>query len=350
MPYSQLVRFCTRCRLGTAGTAVAAALAATAAMCLPVAAEAQTKVRYVEVVRNLAYLPSYIAFAKGFLQEEGIEASLSTAQGGDKATAQILSGHADITLVGPETAIYVQNSASPEKMIIFCSLTGTSTNFFVSRKPLKSGKFDWSTIKGQTVLGWRPGSTPELFMEWAMKKNGIDPVKDIDNITNIGVPARMGAWLSGKGDFGIFSEPEVTRLEADGKAYVATFVGNHVGQVDYTLFMATDSYIRKNPQTVQAWTNAIYKAQRFTASADPKELAALVKRYFPAVTEQQIVSAVNRYRTVNLWRTDPVVYEKPMQQLQEILIAGGVQKPDQRVKYEQIVNASFAEKAKAAVK
>ena len=347
MSFIHVIRSRSRCRLRRSALALGAAVAA---ICSPVIAAAETNVRYVEVVRNLAYLPSYIALAKGYLEAEGLKVSLSTAWGGDKATAQILSGHADITLVGPETAIYVQNSASPQKMIIFCSLTGTSTNFLVSRKPIRPEGFDWPSIKGQSVLGWRPGSTPELFMEWAMKKNGVDPVKDINNITNIGVPARMGAWLSGKGDFAIFSEPEVTRLETDGKAYVATFVGNHVGQVDYTLFMATDSYIKKNPQTVQAWTNAIHKAQLFTASADPKELATLVKRYFPAVTEQQIVSAVKRYRTVKLWRTDPVVYDKPMQQLQEILIAGGVQKPDQRVKYEQIVNTSFAEKAKAMVK
>lgn len=337
----------SRSRVLRSALALGAAVVAAGALGAPSAASAQTKVRYVEVVRNLAYLPSYIAFAKGFLKEEGLEVSLSTAQGGDKATAQLLSGHADITLVGPETAVYVQNSASPEKMIIFCSLTGTSTNFFISRKPIKPEEFQWSMIKGSTVLGWRPGSTPELFMEWAMKQNGVDPIRDIDNITNVGVPARMGAWLSGKGDYAIFSEPEVTRLEADGKAYVATFVGNHVGQVDYTLFMTTDSYIQKNPQVVQAWTNAIHKAQLYTQKADPKELAGLVKQYFPVVTEQQIVSAVNRYRAVKLWRTDPVVYEKPMEQLQDILIAGGVQKPGERVKYETIVNTTFAEKAKA---
>ena len=58
----------------------------------PTSADAQTKVRYVEVVRNLAYLPSYIALAKGYFKEEGLDISLTTAQGGEKATAMMLSG------------------------------------------------------------------------------------------------------------------------------------------------------------------------------------------------------------------------------------------------------------------
>jgi NitT/TauT family transport system substrate-binding protein len=312
-------------------------------------AQADTKVRYVEVVRNLAYLPSYVALAKGYFKDAGLDVSVSTAQGGDKATAMMLAGNADITLVGPETAVYVWNSESPEKMKIFCSLTGTSTNFFISRKKMDPASFKWSMIKGATVLGWRPGSTPELFMEYAMRKNGIDPAKDITDVTNIAVPARFGAWISGKGDYAIFSEPELTRIEKDGKGYPVRFVGADVGQVDYTLFMATDTYIKKNPKIIQDFTNAVYKAQLFTKTADPMELGKLVAKYFPVVSPQDIAASVVRYRKVNLWRDDPVVYEKPMETLQDILIQGGAQKADKRVKYSDIVLTSFAEKAKATI-
>ena len=337
-------------RRGAAGYVFNLALGGAIALSAAVpAALADTKVRYVEVVRNLAYLPSYVAFAKGYFKDAGLDVSISTAQGGDKATAMILAGNADITLVGPETAVYVWNSESPEKMKIFCSLTGTSTNFFISRKKMDAATFKWSAIKGSTVLGWRPGSTPELFMQYAMRKNGIDPAKDITDVTNIAVPARFGAWMSGKGDYAIFSEPELTRIEKDGKGYPLRFVGADVGQVDYTLFMATDTYIKKNPKIIQDFTNAIYKAQLYTKTADPMELGKLVVKYFPVVTPEDIANAVLRYRKVNLWRDDPVVYEKPMDTLQDILIQGGVEKPDKRVKYSDIVLTSFAEKAKATI-
>lgn len=316
-----------------------------------VAAAAQTKVRYVEVVRNLAYLPSYVAMAKGYFKDEGLDISISTAQGGDKVSALMLSNSADVALVGPESPVYVMNSESPMKLKIFCSLTGTSTNFFMARKaPAAGAKFDWASIKGSTVLGWRPGSTPELFLEYAMRKNGIEPTKDINLVTNIAVPARIGAWLAGTGEYSIFSEPDATIIEQQGKGSRLTFVGREVGKVDYTVFTASAEYIKKNPKVIQAFTNAVYKAQLFTKTASAEELGKLTKQFFPRITDAQIAGVVDRYRAEDLWPADPMVYEKAIVTLQDILIQGGAQKPDKRVKYADVVVTNFAEEAKAKIK
>lgn len=331
---------------------MAGALAAAVVLPSPIDGQAiaQTKVRYSEVVRSLAYLPSYVALAKGFLKGEGLDVSMSTAQGGDKATAQILGGHIDITLLGPETSVYVQNSASPEKLRIFCALTARDLFFLMSRDKIAPAAFQWTSLKGKTVLGWRPGSTPELFLEYALKHHGIDPAKDMNMVTNLAIPARTGAWISGHGQFAIFQEPDISRLQKDGKAYPLVSIGQETGTIDYTVFVATDSFIAKNPKIVQAWTDAIYKAQKFTATAPAAELAKLVGTYFPGIDPALLENGIDRYRKIALWRTDPLVPRDAMEKLQDILIAGGVQKPDQRVKYEDLVVTKFAEQAIKTVK
>jgi NitT/TauT family transport system substrate-binding protein len=334
-------------RLARAATA-AAAIAVLPSL-MTGQALAQTKVRYVEVVRSLAYLPSYVALAKGYFKQEGLDVDMSTAQGGDKATAQILGGRADITLLGPETTVYVQNSVSPEKLRIFCSLTARDLFFLMSRKKIEPAQFKWSSLKGKTVLGWRPGSTPQLFLEAALRKHGLDPAKDMNIVTNIAIPARIGAWMAGQGQFGIFQEPNISRMVKDGKAFPFASVGQETGTIDYTVFAATTSYIKKNPKTVQAWTNAIYKAQKFTSKAKAAELAKLVSSYFPAVSRDLLETGIDRYRKIALWRTDPLVPKDAIEKLQDILIAGGVQKSDQRVKYEDIVVTKFAEQARKSV-
>ena len=83
------------------------------------------KIRYNEVVRSILYAPAYVAITNGYFKDAGLDVSLTTAQGGDKAVAALLSNSADIALMGPEAAIYAQNSESPTKTPIFCGLTST---------------------------------------------------------------------------------------------------------------------------------------------------------------------------------------------------------------------------------
>ena len=226
----------------------------------PIAAFGQNKplvkVRYNEVVRSVLYAPAYAAITKGYFKDAGLDVELTTGGAGDKTMAALLSGSADIALAGPETAIYVLNSDSSTKARIFCGLT--STDGFMLMGRTKVDKFDWSALKGKDILGFRPGSTPLLFLEEALRMNGIDPDTDVKLVNNIAPSARVGSWLAGQNEYGIFTEPDPAQLELDGKAYFMASVGGTVGFADYTSFMATDKYIKDNPAIVQTWTDAIY--------------------------------------------------------------------------------------------
>src|SRR4030095_6488584 len=138
-----------------------------------------------------------------------------------------VSSKADIALIGPESAIYVQNSDSPAKIPIFCGLTSTDGFMLVGRE--KVGKFEWSMLKGKEILGFRAGRTPLLFLEAALRQNGIDPQKDVKLMNNVAIPARVGSWLAGQNQFAIFIEPDASQLELDGKAHFMASIGESVG-------------------------------------------------------------------------------------------------------------------------
>jgi NitT/TauT family transport system substrate-binding protein len=303
------------------------------------------KVRYTEVVRSILYTPKYVAISKGYLAEEGIEQTLSTANGGDKTAAALLSGSADIALIGPETAVYVHNSDSPVKLPIFCGLTSTDGFLLVGRE--KVAKFEWSMLKGKEILGFRPGSTPLLFFEAALRKNGIDPQKDAKLMNNVAIPARVGSWLAGQNQYAIFNEPEAAQLELDRNAYVLASIGETVGFADYTAFMATDKYIKDNPDVIQGWTNAIARAQKWTAAASIPEIVKVLEPFFPGVNPQALAAASERYRKLSIWKTSPVIDPKAIERFQDILVEGHVLDADKRVKFEDLVLTQFAAKAKA---
>jgi NitT/TauT family transport system substrate-binding protein len=285
-----------------------------------------------------------VALAKGFFDEAGLDVTMTTAQGGDKSLAIMVTNQADIGLIGPETAIYVQNSNSPTKIPIFCGLTATDGFMLVGRE--KVDKFDWNMLKGKEILGFRPGSTPLLYLEAALRKNGLDPQKDVKLMNNVGIPARVGSWLAGQNQYAIFIEPDAAQLELDGKAHFMASVGETVGFADYTTFMATDKFIRERPEILQNWTNAIAKAMKWTAEAPIPDLVKTLEQFFPGVNPKALTAAAERYRRLKIWKASPVIEPAAMEKFQDILVQGGVLEQAKRVKFQDLVVTEFFNKVK----
>jgi NitT/TauT family transport system substrate-binding protein len=307
------------------------------------------KLKLAEVVRSLFYVPMYVALSKGFAADEGLDVELITANGGDRVGALILSGSADFGLAGPEVPIYIYNGESQDKPLIFSALTATDGLFLVSRQ--KIDKFDWSMINGKKVLGWRPGSTPELYLEYVLKQRGVDAATIKSIATNVVQTARDGAWSSGMGDFGIFNEPNFTKLEAAGQAHFVASIGKEVGRADYTAFFAKKSWLEKNGEVAQRWTNAIARAQAWVKNANVKEVAETVAPYFPGLGLDDNIAVVTRYRTVGvpIWAESTVVNPEGLAKLETIMVSGGVLAPDKRVPYDKLVTTAYAEKAQKKI-
>lgn len=305
----------------------------------------RTKVKLAEVVRSQLYVPMYVALNKGFAAEEGLDVDLVTANGGDRAGALVLSGQADFALAGPEVPLYIFNGESPDKPLIFSALTATDGFFLASRT--KIDKFEWSMLNGKKIVGYRPGSTPGLYLEYVMKQHGVDAATVASVITNIGISARDGAWMSGTGDFGIFMEPSLSRLEKAGQAHMVTSIGKEVGRADYTVFFAKKSWLEKNGETAQKWTNAIARAQKWTATASPKEIAETIAPYFPGLSIEDNEAVVTHYRNagVAIWSASTVVDPAGLARAQEIMVSGGTLPADKKVAYDKIVTTAYAEKA-----
>ena len=304
------------------------------------------KVKLGEVVRSQFYMAMYVALAKGFAKDEGLDVEMTNYNGGDRIGAALLSGQADFGLAGPEVAVYLYNGESPDKPTIFCALTGTDGFFLASRK--KIDNFQWSMLNGAKLLGYRPGSTPELYFEYVMKQHGVDAATIKGTVTNIGPAARDGAWISGvAGDFGIFTEPNLTQQEQAGNLHVIASIGKEVGRADYTVFMAKKSWVAAHPDIAQKWTNAVARGQQWIRTAKSEEIADTVKAYFPGLTPEAATAVVNRYRTAGapIWSDTTIVNPAGLAKEQEIMVSGGVLTADKIVPYDKIVDPKFAEAA-----
>lgn len=67
--------------------------------------DGKTTVRLCEVTHSIFYAPLYIAINNGYFDDENINIKLSNGGGADKVMTAVISGSADIGLMGPEATI-----------------------------------------------------------------------------------------------------------------------------------------------------------------------------------------------------------------------------------------------------
>lgn len=301
------------------------------------------KVRLAEVTHSIFYAPEYVALEKGFFAEEGLDVELTTTWGGDKTMTALLTGGADIALVGSETSIYVEAQGATDPVINFAQLTQTDGTFLVSRE--KVDNFSWEQLKGSSFLGQRKGGMPQMVGEFVLKKHGIDPHNDTTLIQNIDFANIPNAFASGTGDYVQLFEPTASIFEKEGKGYIVASFGTESGHVPYTTFMARDSYMKENPEVIEKFTRAVYKAQVWVQEHSAKEIAEAIAPHFQDTDLSIIETVVDRYKSQGSFATDPILDEEEWNNLQDIMDeAGDLPK---RVDYGTLVNTDIAKKVMA---
>ncbi|OEF95839.1 ABC transporter substrate-binding protein [Desulfuribacillus alkaliarsenatis] len=300
-----------------------------------------TKIEVAEVTRSIFYAPQYVAVTEGFFEDEGLDVTITTTWGGDVTMTTLISGGADIALVGSETSIYVYQQGADDVVVNFAQLTQTDGTFLVAREP--NPDFTWDDLKGSVFLGQRVGGMPQMVGEYVLKSKGIDPHNDLDLIQNIDFANIANAFASGTGEYVQLFEPQATIFEREGLGHVLASFGTESGNIPYTVFMAKDSYIQKNPEIIQKFTNAIYRAQTWVYEQPAEVVAASIAPFF-ADTEIDIITAVvDRYRAQESYDRNPILDEQEWNLLQDIIEEAG--ELQLRVEHSVLVNTSFAEKA-----
>lgn len=302
--------------------------------------EAVQKVRVAEVTRSIFYAPEYVAIEKGFFKEEGLDIELTTTWGGDKTMTTLLSNGADVALVGSETSIYVHAQGSDDPVINFAQLTQTDGTFLVSREKVEN--FEWDQLKGSTFLGQRKGGMPQMVGEFVLKNHGIDPQNDLNLIQNIDFANIANAFASGTGDYVQLFEPTASIFEQEGKGHIVASFGTESGHVPYTTFMAKDSYMKENKETVEKFTKALYKAQQWVEEHSAADIAKVIEPYFEDTEVDLIETVVDRYKSQGSFATDPILDEEEWNNLQAIMDEAG--ELPQSIDHKTLVNTSIAEK------
>ena len=301
---------------------------------------ALTPIRLNEVVHSVFYAPQYVAQELGFFEEEGLDVTVAVGNGADKSMTALLSDSADIALLGTEAGIYVYNEGKENHPKVFAQLTQRAGNFLISRQ--EEPNFQWTDLKGKSVIGGRLGGMPELVLEYVIRENGMQKGKDVEIINNIDFSSTAGAFTGNVGDYTVEFEPVASTLQENGTGHIVASLGEASGYIPYTVYMANDAFLQENPDAIEAFTRAVYRGQQWVADHSAAEIAEVIQPQFPESDIDTLTSIIDRYKSQDTWKEDPCISEEGFTLMQDIMEQGG--ELSSPVPFDKLVDSSFAEK------
>lgn len=291
-----------------------------------------TKVRLNEVTHSIFYAPLYVAIENDFFKEEGLEIELTNGGGADKSMTALLSGNADIGLMGVEAAIYVVNEGKTDYPRVFSQLTKRDGSFLISRKP--EPDFKWENLENKTVIAGRTGGVPAMTFEYVVNKHGLRNGENITLNNDIAFNLMGPAFESGTGDYTTLFEPTASEYQKAGKGYVVASVGEESGEIPYTAFMTLKSYLEKNKTTVEKFMRAIQKAIKYVQTTDEDKVADSLLKQFPSTAKESVAASLKSYKKIDAWTYDTTMTKQAFDNLQTVMENAG--ELDKRADYDKI--------------
>jgi NitT/TauT family transport system substrate-binding protein len=260
-------------------------LAALAALLSPLLAPAQgLEKKEVNIAvggkTSLYYLPLTIAEQLGYFKQEGLTVHIADFAGGSQALRAVVGGSADVVSGAYEHTLNMQ----PKGQYLQCFVQqGRAPQIAIGiskalAKTYKSPK----DLKGLKVGVSAPGSSTHMIVNYFISRDGLKP-SDI-SVVGVGLSATaITAIKSGQIDVVSNTDPVMTKLEQDGDVKIIadtrTLKGTEQvlgGPMPAGCLYAPIDFIKKNPNTVQALTNAIVRADKWIHTASPQDVLRTV--------------------------------------------------------------------------
>ena len=232
----------------------------------------------------LYYLPLTIAEQRGYFKAEGLDVTIVDFSGGARALQAVVGGSADVVSGAFEHTVNMQ--AKGQRMRAFV-LQGRAPQIVLGLNPkTMAGYKSPADLKGKKIGVTAPGSSTNVMVNFFLAKAGLKP----SDVSIIGVGATQGAVAalrSGQIDAISNLDPVITLLQRSGDLKIISDTrvvpeADKVfgGPMPAACLYAPQTFIDKHPQTVQALTNAMVRANKWIQSAGPSDIITNVPESF----------------------------------------------------------------------
>lgn len=260
-------------------------------------------VRVYESARSPYFLPLYLASNLGFFEEQNIQVKITTTSP-EAIRAALADGRTNIALCGLQKILFAPGLKGPQPKV-FGALAGRDGSLLLARKDAED--FQWKKLMDKTIIGGSQDDSSEIALEDVLKRQNLHPYREVTIYNNIPEMLRLGAFRAGSGNYIQLLEPEAALAEFKGYGKVVASVGEAAGDMLVTAFAAMPGYIETNPEVIQGFTSAIYKAQLWLERHGIEEAARVVAPSFQNLDREVLLKSIQRYHYLGVWTKNPLV-------------------------------------------
>ena len=278
-----------RALLVGAGVTGAALLAGTA----PVAAE--TVETLFPTPPTTFAIPHYVAIDKGYYAEQGLEVKDTHLLGDANSFRTLVSGTADVVLVGPSTTMLgVQKGA---KVKVFASWQPRVDYQLITRA-------DGPKMLGEELVGLKFASGGGISMlnhmtAMIMKKNGFDHTQN-QHVPIGGHSDRLAAVIAGKAELSMVNTLTATR--AGDQVNIVTPVAKELGGIGYVYLAAREDTLNdpERRAALKKYVKGFVQGARY-AIEDPDYAAEALFKRSPETPIELIKKVVRKLNEIPVW-------------------------------------------------
>ena len=209
----------------------------------PALAQEKRNIRIVTVSLGWnAALPFRVALARGFFKQQGLQVEPILIRGGPAAIAALVSGEVDYAGIGGAQAASRSRSHGLDVSIIGCT-SSTTSYLLLGNNKIRTVE----DLKGKIIGVTGAGTYSEFALRAFLKKNNINPEKDVVLRTIGGTVLRAAAIEKGLIAAAPFSTEDAVRLMRSGYSLISNM--NESLGIPQNIIVTRNEVLDKYPET-----------------------------------------------------------------------------------------------------
>jgi len=232
--------------------------------------DAQEKRNLRVVFTSLAWnseIPFRVALARGFFKAQGLEIQPIFVRGGPAAMAALLSGEVDFAQIGGAQAIMRTRSRGLDVAIIG-SISNATNYQLLGNKSTRT----LEDLKGKILRVTGAGAFSDFAMRAYLRRNGIDPDKDVTLRAIGGSALRAAAMERGMVAAAPFAPEDTVRLMRSGFPMIANL--SDTLNIPQSVVAARNELVEKYPETSKRFLKALVLGIQFAKTNKAEAIKA----------------------------------------------------------------------------